>query len=220
MSSSNITDIEVANAPELSGGGPPSVPSQILVVLVDEANTGGTPRLRCPRDDQDIRLLTGVAKPASVTVYDDSLGSPCIGGMLSSSDIAGRLLSVVPAAISFTVGPTDPANPNNLFITNNPIGPSDSDPAGPAGPYVAGGRLSLTMLARLASMVRLALLARLGHCLYLTVTLLVRLACMLQGALLAQMGCCPRLSLTLLAHMLQVTLLARLGPYPRLTPVL
>ena len=122
MSSSNITDIEVANAPELSGGGPPSVPSQISnsVVLVDDASMGGTPRLRCPRDDQDIRLLAGVAKPASVTVYDDSLGSPCIGGMLSPSDIAGRLLSVVPAAISFTVGPTDPANPNNLFITNNP----------------------------------------------------------------------------------------------------
>ena len=89
----------------LSGEGPPSVPSQISVVLVDEAKAGGTPRLVCPRDDQDIRLLAGVAKPASVTVYDDSLGSLCIGGMLSSSDIAGRLLSVVPAGISFTVGP-------------------------------------------------------------------------------------------------------------------
>ena len=70
------------------------------MVLVDEAKAGGTPWLGCPRDDQDIRLLAGVAKPASVTVYDDSLGSPCIGGMLSSSGIAGRLLSVVPAGIS------------------------------------------------------------------------------------------------------------------------
>ena len=138
LSSFNITDIEVTNAPELSGGGPPSVPSRISVVLVDEAKAGGTPRLGCPRDHQDIRLLAGVAKPASVTFYDDSLGSPCIGGMLSSSDIAGRLPSVVPAGISFTVGPTDPANPNNPLITNNPIGPSDSDPA---GPYVAGGLL-------------------------------------------------------------------------------
>ena len=89
MSSSNITDIEVANAPELSGGGPPSVPSQISVVLVDEANMGGTPRLRCPRDDQDIWLLAGVAKPASVTVYDDSLGSPCIGGMCPLPTLPG-----------------------------------------------------------------------------------------------------------------------------------
>ena len=44
LSSSNITDIEVANAPELSSGGPPSVPSRISVVLVEEAKTGGTPR--------------------------------------------------------------------------------------------------------------------------------------------------------------------------------
>ena len=61
LSSSNITDIEVTNAPELSGGGPPSVPSRISVVLVDEAKAGGTPRLGCPRDDQDIWLLAGVA---------------------------------------------------------------------------------------------------------------------------------------------------------------
>ena len=80
LSSSNITDIEVTNSPELSGGGPPLVPSRISVVLVEEANAGGTPRLGCPRDDQEILLLAGVAKLASVTVYDDSLGSPCVGG--------------------------------------------------------------------------------------------------------------------------------------------
>ena len=77
------------HAPELSvgGGGAPSVPSRISVVLVEEVNAGGTPRLGCPRDDQNIRLLVGVAKPASVTVCEDSLGSPCVGGTLSSSDI-------------------------------------------------------------------------------------------------------------------------------------
>ena len=80
LSSSNITDLEITNAPELSSGGPPSVPSLILVVLVDEAKAGGTPRLEWPRDDQDIWLLAGVAKPASMTIYDDSLGSPCVGG--------------------------------------------------------------------------------------------------------------------------------------------
>ena len=88
LSPSRITDIEVANAPELSSGGPPSVPSRISVVLVEEAKAGGTPRRECPRDDQDIRSLAGVTKPASMTVYDDSLGSPCVGGTLSSSDIA------------------------------------------------------------------------------------------------------------------------------------
>ena len=33
-----------------------------------------------------------MTKPASVTVYDDGIRSPCVGGTLSSSDIAGRLL--------------------------------------------------------------------------------------------------------------------------------
>ena len=75
-----ITGLDVADAPALSGGGPQSVPSRISVVLVDEVNAGGTPRRECPRDDQDRRSLAGVAKPASVTVYDDSLGSPCVGG--------------------------------------------------------------------------------------------------------------------------------------------
>ena len=96
----------VTNAPQLSSGGPPSVPSRISVVLVEEAKAGGTPRLDCPSDDQDIRLLAGVAKPASVTFYDDILGSPCVGGTLSSSNIARRLLPVVHAMISFPVGPT------------------------------------------------------------------------------------------------------------------
>ena len=49
-----MMDIEVTDAPELSGGGPQSVPSRILVVLLEEAIAGGTPRLGCPRDDHMI----------------------------------------------------------------------------------------------------------------------------------------------------------------------
>ena len=146
--SPGVMDIEVTNAPELSVGGPPSVPSRISVVLVEEANAGGTPRLVCPREDQDLRLLAGVAKPASVSVCEDSLGSPCVGGTLSSSDIAGRLLPVVPAGISFPVGPVDPAGSDGLYVAGGPVGPYgtlspyDSDPAGSDGLYVAGGPVS------------------------------------------------------------------------------
>ena len=68
-------------------------------MLVEEAIAGDTPRLGCPRDDQDILSLAGVAKPASMTVYDDSLGSPCIVGTLSSSDMDGRLLPIMTAVI-------------------------------------------------------------------------------------------------------------------------
>ena len=127
LSPSRITDLDVTDAPALSGGGPPSVHSRISVVLVKEAKAGGTPRPECPRDDQDIRSLAGVVKPAGVTVYDDRLGSPCVGGTLSSSDIAG---------MSFPVGPVDPAGPH---VAGGPVGPDGtlspffSDPPGFAG---------------------------------------------------------------------------------------
>ena len=132
------------DSPALSVGGPPSVPSRISVVLVEEAKAEGTPCLERPREDQDMRLLAGVAKPASVTVCIDSLGSPCVGGTLSSSDIAGRLLPVVPAGISFPLGPVEyrPAAPNAAGGTVGPYGtlsPSDADPASSDGPYVAEG---------------------------------------------------------------------------------
>ena len=52
--------------------------------------------------------LAGVAKPASVTVCEDSHVSSCAGGTLSSSDLAGRLFPVVPAGILFPVGPVGP----------------------------------------------------------------------------------------------------------------
>ena len=139
-------DIEVTNSPELSVGEPQSVPSRISVVLVKEAKAGGTPRLGCPHVDQNLRLLAGVAKPASVTVCEDSHGSPYVlGGSLSSSDLAGRLLPVVPAWIPFPVGPVEPAGPDGPYVAGGPVGPYGtlspfiSNHAGPDGPYVAGG---------------------------------------------------------------------------------
>ena len=107
------------------------------MVLVDEANAEGT-----PREDQDRLSLAGVAKPASVTLYDDGLGSPCVGGMLSSSDIAGRLLPVVPTGGSSPVDPIDPAGPDGPVVEGGPVGPVGTlSPfilyhAGPAGRHV------------------------------------------------------------------------------------
>ena len=80
LSHSGITGLDVTDAPALYGGGPQSVPSRISVVLVDKANAGGTPGRECPCEDQDIRPLVGVMKPASVTVYDAGIRSPCVGG--------------------------------------------------------------------------------------------------------------------------------------------
>ena len=126
-------------------------------MLVEEAKVGGIKWLQCPRVDQDLRLLTGVAKPASVTVCEDSHVLPCVEGTLSSHDLAGKLFPVVPAGISLPVGPVGPVglcgmkSPSDLEPVGpdgpytGPVGPFGtlspffSDPAGPVGPYVAGG---------------------------------------------------------------------------------
>ena len=62
--------------------------------------------------------------------------------LLSSSDIAGRLLPVVPTGGSSPVGPIDPAGRHVAIGPVGPFGtlsPSDCHPAGLAGLYVAGG---------------------------------------------------------------------------------
>ena len=65
-------------------------------------------RLQCPHVDQDLRLLAGMAKPASVTVCEDSHVSPGMEGTLSSPDLAGKLFPVVPAGLLLPVGPVGP----------------------------------------------------------------------------------------------------------------
>ena len=137
---------------------------------------GGSPRRECPRDDQDIRWLAGVAKPASVTVSGDSLRSPCVGGTLSSSDIAGRLLPVVLAGMSFPVGPVDPAGPAGRMLQRALLALMGRCP-----------RFSLTRLA-----VLVVKLAPVGRCPRLNMILLAPMACMFQMARWAR---CPRLTL-------------------------
>ena len=94
--SRRMTNNDVSNTPELSGGGggTQSVPSRISVVLVDEANAGGTPEWECPCEDQYMRPLAGTTKPSSGTVYDGGIRSPCEGRALFPSDVAGRLFPV------------------------------------------------------------------------------------------------------------------------------
>ena len=81
-----VVDMEVTSSPALSVEEPQSVPSRISVMLVEEAKVRGTKCLGCPRVDQDLRLLAGVANPASATVFEDSFISPWVRGMLSPSD--------------------------------------------------------------------------------------------------------------------------------------
>ena len=64
--------MDVMNSPEVSVVEPQSVPSRISVVLAEEVKVGGAQRVQRPRADQDLWLLAGEAKPARVTVCDDS----------------------------------------------------------------------------------------------------------------------------------------------------
>ena len=68
-------------------GGPQSVPSRFSVVLIDEANAGGTPGREGPCEDQYMRPLAGTTKPTSGTVYDGGIRSPCEGRALLPSDV-------------------------------------------------------------------------------------------------------------------------------------
>ena len=69
---------DVSNTSELAGGGGGTqpVPSRISVVLVDEANDGGTAERECPCEYQERRPLAGTMKPSSGTVSDDGIRLP------------------------------------------------------------------------------------------------------------------------------------------------
>ena len=147
--------MEVTNSPEVSVVEPQSVPSRISVVLVEEAKVGGFKRLQCPRVDQDLRLSAGVAKPASVAVCEDSHESPCVEGMLSSPDLAGKLFPVVPAGIPLPVGHVGPVG---LYGMKSP---SDLNLLARMGRCP---RQILNLLALLARMLQVTLLAHMGRC--------------------------------------------------------
>ena len=108
---------------------------------------------------------------------------------------------------------SDPAGPDGPYVAGGPVGPygtlspSDSDPAGSDGPYVAGGSVgpdgTLSPFISGPAGPDGPYVAGGPVGQYGTLSP--------SDSVLAQMGCCPRLSLTLLtrmARMLQVALLA------------
>ena len=110
-------------------------------------------------------------------------------GTLSPSDChpagpAGPYVAESPVGPDGTLSPflSDHAGLPGRHVAVGPVGPfgtlspSDCYPAGPAGPYVPG-----------------ALLAQMGHCLRLPLTMLARLAGMLLLALVGRLGLCPHL---------------------------
>ena len=116
-----MTNNDVSNTPELSGGGgggPQLVPSRISLVLVEETmveetNAGDTSGRECPCDDQEKRPLAGTRKPSSGTVSDDDIRSPCGGG-------GGCPLPLLPGGLL----PVDVTNAPTLSVEGPPSVPS------------------------------------------------------------------------------------------------
>ena len=77
---------------------------------VDETPVGDTSGRKCPRAEQNRR------RPSDVSELHGGPGSPCVGEMLASPEVTG-----------------------NGWCSEPCYSPSDCHPAGPAGPYVAGG---------------------------------------------------------------------------------
>ena len=95
-----------------------------------------------------------------MSVGGGDAGLPRAGETLSSLDVAGRLLPVVPAGRSSSVGGPNPAGPDDPVVAGGPVGPcgtlsplfhdvlgplehSVHDHAGPAGQRVAVGPVGL-----------------------------------------------------------------------------
>ena len=92
------------NSPDVSVVEPQSVPTWISVVLVEEAKSGGAHGVECSHVDQDLRLLAVVVKPARRTVCEDSHQSPSAEETLSSPDLAGKLILVLPTGMPLPAG--------------------------------------------------------------------------------------------------------------------
>ena len=148
--------MDVTDTPTLSVEGPRSVPSRISVVLVDGTMAGDTPGWECPREDGNWRPRAGETRPAGVSVGGGDAGLPCAGETLSSPDVAGRSLPVVPAGGSSSVGAANPAGSDGPVVAGGPVGlcgtlsplfhdalgpleHSVLDHAGPVGRHVAVG---------------------------------------------------------------------------------
>ena len=92
------------------------------MVLVDGTMAGDAPGWECPPEDRDLRPRAGVTKPAGVSVGGGNAGPPHAGGTLSSLDVAGRLLLVVPAGGFSPVGAANPAGPDDPVVAGGPVG--------------------------------------------------------------------------------------------------
>ena len=117
--------VDVTDAPTLSVEGLQLVPSRISVVRVDGTIAEDTPGQECPREDWDGRPRAGVTRPAGVSVGGGGAGSLWGGGTLPSLDVAGSLLPAVPTGGIPPRGAANPAGPDGPFVAGGSVGPCE-----------------------------------------------------------------------------------------------
>ena len=83
---------------------------------------GDTPGRKCPCEDGIWRPRAGGTRPAGVSVGGGDAGLPRAGETLSSPDVAGRSLPVVPAGGSSSVGAANPAGSYGPVVAGGPVG--------------------------------------------------------------------------------------------------
>ena len=93
-------------APVLLADGPQLGSWQVAVVRVDETPVGDTSGRECPRSEQNRQ------QPSDVSELHGSPGSPCVGEMLPSPEVAGSVLPVVLAGGYPLAGAANPVGPD------------------------------------------------------------------------------------------------------------
>ena len=122
-----LLPVDVMKTPTLSVVGPRSVLWWISVMLVDGTMAGDTPgRECCPREDGCWRPQAGETRSAGVSVGGGDDGLPRVGETLSSPDVTGRSLPVVPAGGSSSVGTANPVCSDGPVVAGGLIGPCET----------------------------------------------------------------------------------------------
>ena len=80
---------------------------------------GDTSGRECPRSEQ-IRQ-----QPSDVSELCGGPGSPCVGDMLPSPEVAGSVLPVVLAGGYPLAGTANPAGPDGPVVAGGPVGPCE-----------------------------------------------------------------------------------------------
>ena len=118
-----LLPVDVTKAPTLSVERLRSVPSRILVVLVDGTMAGDTPGRECPREDGFWRPRAGETRPAGVAAMLDCcvLGKRCPPLMLPEGTFRW-----CPLGGSSSVGTANPASSDGPVVAGGPVGPCET----------------------------------------------------------------------------------------------